>query len=111
MFSPLPPAIQEHIYASVVKTLGLEASSAEERLKALKTLPVEELYMKFGLNLPLIPVTDGQLVPNPVATFQDVSSKDERITDIMPGRKWCQRLLIGDCTYDVSKQPLRRCTG
>ena len=103
MFTPLPPVVQEQIYGAVVQKLGLEPSSPEQRIEALKAIPVEDLYTKFGFELPLLPVPDDSLVPSTIASFADVSTKDAKTTAIMPGRKWCEALLIGDCQYDVSK--------
>ena len=111
MFTPLPPAVQEHAYGAVIQKLGLESSSPDQRIKALKEIPVEELYTKFGFDLPLLPVPDDSLVPSTVATFADVSTKDAKTNAIMPGRKWCEALLIGDCQYDVSGVANVTCTG
>ena len=101
-FAPLPPTVQDQIYGAVIKKLELESSPLEVRVEALNTLPVKDLYTKFGFELPLLPVCDDQLVPSKLAGFSDVSSKNAKTTDLMPGKVWCKDLFIGDCQYDVS---------
>ena len=110
MFTPLPPAVQDQIYGAVIQKLGLESSSPGQRIEALKEIPVEDLYTNFGFELPLLPVPDDSLVPSTVAAFADVSTKDAKTNALMPGRKWCEELLIGDCQYDVSEVAIVTCT-
>ncbi|KAL5317254.1 hypothetical protein ACEPPN_014349 [Leptodophora sp. 'Broadleaf-Isolate-01'] len=97
---PLPLPVSEFAYSSVIETLGLKDVSGSERMKALLDIPVEKL-LSVSPNIPLMPVVDGDLIPSTV-NFAQISSKDDDPALDMPGRKWCQDLLIGDCQFDGS---------
>jgi hypothetical protein len=102
MGKPLPPPVSEFAYASVVEGLGLGAYSEHDRVEALVKTSVETLLARFPtFSLPLMPVVDGDLIPGP-ASFPQISVKTDQPTFPIPGKKWCEELLIGDCQFDVS---------
>ncbi|KAK0110047.1 hypothetical protein ONS95_002707 [Cadophora gregata] len=100
MIKSLPPPVSEFAYSSVIDILGLRELSGPERIKALLELPVGKL-LSVPPTIPLLPVIDGDLIRNAV-DFAHVSSKEDSPELDMPGRKWCQDLLIGDCQFDGS---------
>jgi hypothetical protein len=101
MLQPLPPQVPEFVYATAIKSVGAEELSSQERIQNLLDLPAEDLATLIPPTLPLIPVVDGDIIPGNV-NFEQMSSKDDPSGVPMPGRKWCEELLIGDCQFDVS---------
>lgn len=97
----LPLSVCEFAYASVVKILGLENLSSENRVKKLLEMPIEDLNKIIPRSTPLMPVMDSSIILG-AATFSQVLNKlDEPILP-MPGRHWCKNLMVGDCQFDVS---------
>lgn len=95
---PLPPFVHETFYKTVIESLGLESSPPEERVSAILTLPVDEILSKIPPGLPLQPVVDGDVVPlSP--SFSEFANKE---ATTIPGKQWCEELLIGDNQLDVS---------
>ena len=105
LFTPFPPLVQDQIYEAVLATLSVGDTDAKKRIESLNTLPVKDLYTKCGFNLPLLPGFDDDLIPASIATFENISRRDETFGDLIPGRKWCGNLLAGDASYDVSDLP------
>ncbi len=101
MLQPLPPPVSEFAYASVIKSLGAEELSSQDRIKKLLDLPPAELTTLIPPNLPLLPVIDHEIISDAV-DFEQVSSKEDYSSVLTPRRKWCEELLIGDCQFDVS---------
>jgi hypothetical protein len=102
MGKPLPPPVSEFAYVSVVEALGLGAHSEHDRVDALVKTSVETLQTKFPtFSLPLMPVVNGELIPGPVS-FPQISIETDQPNFPIPGRRWCEELLIGDCQFDVS---------
>ena len=104
MLKPLEPHRAETIYAMIVKALGLEDSSVEERTQRLKTISPEELIAKTPMSAPTIPYLDGDIVPLRT-TFKFLKDTRENDTTAVPGRQWCQEIMFGDCQHDVSSSP------
>jgi hypothetical protein len=99
---PLPPPVSEFAYASVIEALGLQTHSEHDRVDALLKVPVGKILALFPpFSLPLMPVVDGDLIPGPVS-FPQISSKVDQPGFSLPGKKWCEELLIGNCQFDVS---------
>lgn len=101
LFKPIPPAVTEMAYQTIIKAFGLEQKSPEERIKALLTMPMDDLWQKVPMSAPLIPSVDGDTVPG-APGFDIVSSQDHHPDFPMPGRKWCAALMIGESQLDVS---------
>jgi hypothetical protein len=84
-------------YQTVLEKLEISDLSAEERVTAILTMPVEDILSKVPPGLPLFPVIDGKTVPV-LPTFSDIV--DTSSTTI-PGKKWLKGLFIGDSQLDV----------
>ena len=100
MMQPLPPQVPEFVYSTILKSLDAEELSSNERIKKLLSLSDTEVATLAPPSLPLLPVVDHDLIPGNV-NFAQISSKQGPPISI-PGRHWCEELLIGDCQFDVS---------
>jgi hypothetical protein len=100
LFSPIPPEVTEHAYQTVVKAFGLADKSPEDRIKALLSLPADELWQKVPMGTPLLPAVDGETVPG-IPSFETVTSQSIHPDFPMPGKKWCAAVMIGDSQLDV----------
>lgn len=93
LLNPLPKAVADATYLSVLQDLGLASLTAEERVSALLTVKPEEVLSKVPPSTPLLPVLDDEIVRTSF-TFANYAS-------ISDGQS-CESLLIGDCGFDVS---------
>ncbi|CAI6331486.1 unnamed protein product [Periconia digitata] len=101
IFKPLPDATNEGVYQKVVAALGLADKSPEERVQALLKLPVDDLWQKVPPGTPIGPFADGEtMLESP--TFATFASEDESVQSLLPGRKWCSDLMLGDSALDGS---------
>lgn len=94
MMRPLPGAVAENIYQSVIGILGLHNLSAAERKTALLSISASELLSKLPPGLPFLPVLDGDSIRQDVS-FSGLKSGLE-IT-----QSHNMKLLIGSCDMDV----------
>lgn len=101
LFKPIPEGAAEAAYQKVIEAFGLAEKSPEERIKALLTIPADDLWQKVPLGTPLLPSIDGETVPGE-PSFLTVSSQADDPTFLIPGRKWCSALMIGESKLDVS---------
>ena len=83
----------------MLQSLGLEDLAVADRLKAMLSIPVESFYEKVSPAVPLLPVIDDELIPG-MLNFHQISTDGIKV--VLPGTKWCESLLIGDCKFDVS---------
>lgn len=83
--------------------LGLADAPAEERVKALLEMPGQELISKLPPSVLTAPAIDDDLVRSGV-TYEELGKLD---SEVLPGIKWCQELLIGDAEIDVC--PVLQC--
>lgn len=95
LFQPLPESVGESTYSSVLKSLQLDSLSPQQRIKRLVKVPAMDLVSKVPPGAQLRPILDDDLVPCNV-TFAQWAD----ITHI-PGRLWCESILLGDCQFDV----------
>jgi hypothetical protein len=100
MLQPLPPFLPEIVYSAVIKSLDAEGVSSQERIKKLLDLPNDKLAIFVPPGLPLLPVVDNDIIPGNL-NFDQVSSKQTPSVSL-PGRTWCEEVLVGDCQFDVS---------
>lgn len=96
LFRPLAESVGETAYSSVLKALGLEIMPPEQRIKRLLEIPITEIVSKISPEIPLRPIIDGEIITS------DVTFAGWRDTAHLPGRAWCESILIGDCQFDVS---------
>lgn len=100
LMKPLPESVTEATYQTVLKKLGLQNLSPSNQVKALLELDAQNISSSVSPGTPLLPSLDGQMV-----------IKEGRIAEIyqgcsctvdLPGRNWCNEIMIGDCQMDVS---------
>lgn len=98
---PLPESVAESAYQNVIEAFGLAGLSSEDRIKALLALPIEDLWQKAPPSAPMMPCVDNDTVPG-IPDFATVSSQEDKPNFLLPGRKWCKALMLGDSKLDVS---------
>jgi len=103
---PAPMAIADGNYQKASKVLGLESLSPQERVQKLVSMDGQQLrstLFEHGVApLVSIPLVDGDLCPVEI-DFKSVM--DGSLS--LPGRQWCESILLGDCAFDVSKTSSR----
>lgn len=97
LIQALPYEIHEENYSKAVAALGLEDASAEDRIKALLEMPGQELVTKLPPSVRYVPALDSDIVVSGV-THSEIGSLESKV---IPGKAWCQELLIGDAEVDV----------
>lgn len=98
LMAPVSTEEADVAYAKVISSLGLDKLSAEERVEKLRTIPPEEIIEKVPRSIPNRPVIDGDLFR---AAVSSTDVQDPGAVDRIPGKVWCEDLLIGDCQADV----------
>ncbi|RMZ66831.1 carboxylesterase [Pyrenophora seminiperda CCB06] len=98
-FTPIPESVTEAAYQQVVEAFGLVEKSPEDRIKALLSVPVDDLWQKIPMSAQMLPSIDGDIIPGS-PNFLTVSSPSENSMFQMPGRKWCKAFMIGDSKLD-----------
>jgi carboxylesterase type B len=101
LFAPFPLEVAEASYQTIIQALGLSDKSPEDRINALLNVPQDDLWQKVPPGAPLLPVIDGETVPGH-PNFVTISSKEESTVFSMPGRKWCEALMIGESQLDAN---------
>ncbi|KAF1949059.1 alpha/beta-hydrolase [Byssothecium circinans] len=99
LFRPIPESVAEATYQKVIEIFGLADKPPEERIKALLTIPIDDLWQKVPPSTPLFPSVDGETVPG-APNFLNVSSKETHPEFPIPGREWCSALMIGESKLD-----------
>ena len=103
LLKPLPTFVADYSYVSVLESLGIENLSPADRIKALKGMEIDSFYSKVSPAVPLMPVIDNDIIPGTV-DFSQISTKGSNTS--LPGKTWCEDILIGDCKFDVSQRVL-----
>jgi carboxylesterase type B len=101
LFAPFPLEVAEASYEKIVEALGLSKMSPSDRINALLSLPQDDLWQKIPPGAPLLPTIDGELVPGH-PDFVTISSVEDSVKFSMPGRKWCEALMIGESKLDAN---------
>ncbi|KAF2109526.1 carboxylesteras-like protein [Lophiotrema nucula] len=101
LFKPIPFFVADAAYQKVIEAYGLTDKSPEERIEALLKVPVDDLWQKIPPGAPLLPTTDGETVIGD-PSFISVSSQADDPTFLIPGRKWCAALMIGESKLDAN---------
>ncbi|KAH4057476.1 hypothetical protein HBI24_137270 [Parastagonospora nodorum] len=102
LFAPLPLEAAEASYNTIVKALGLSDKSPEERIQALLSIPQDDLWQKVPMGAPLLPTIDGGVTVPGSPDFVTISSLEDSERFPMPGRKWCESLMIGESKLDAN---------
>ncbi|KAH8732619.1 carboxylesterase-like protein [Phaeosphaeriaceae sp. PMI808] len=101
LFAPLSLETAEASYKTLIQVYNLSEKSPEERIKALLNIPQDELWQKVPMSTYLLPVIDGETVPGH-PDFAAVSSQEDNSQFPMPGRQWCESLMIGESKLDAN---------
>ncbi|KAH7345884.1 Alpha/Beta hydrolase protein [Pyrenochaeta sp. MPI-SDFR-AT-0127] len=99
LFKQLSLSTAESAYQKVIEAFGLKDKSPEDRIQALLNVPIDDLWQKVPPGTPLTPAFDGDIIPGP-GDFATISSKEDSPHFLMPGRKWCSALMLGDSKLD-----------
>lgn len=97
----LPNIAHEENYEKAMAALGLSDAPPEERVKALLGMPGEELVAKLPPGIAFAPALDGDLIL-PGTTYTEIAKPG---SSFLPGKEWCQDLLIGNNEIDVCWNP------
>ena len=106
LMGPSPIAVADGNYQKASKVLGLDSLELQERLQKLVSMDGQQLrstlFQTGVAPLVSIPLVDGDLCP---VTVDFKSVMDGRLS--LPGRQWCDSVMLGDCAFDVSKTKSR----
>ncbi|KAJ5894816.1 hypothetical protein N7495_006507 [Penicillium taxi] len=94
----LPYPVHEDNYQKAITALGLQNATAEERVKALVEMPGSDLVNKLPPSILSMPALDGDFI-QPGVTYTELLKSD---SSILPGKRWCKDLFIGDAAIDSS---------
>ena len=104
LIQPLPLAVADFVGGVVAKTLGLGSLAPNEQVQALLEIPASDLEANLrGIPLPINSVLDGDIVR--CTTTFDSLSQPQKLESMFPGIRWVKTILMGECQFDVSKQP------
>lgn len=106
LFKPIPEFVAESSYQQAIEAFGLKEMSPEERIKALLSISLDDLWQKIPPTAPMLPSVDGFTMPGS-PDFHTISSQEDSPAFTMPGRKWCKAFMIGDSKLDVNIPPCR----
>jgi hypothetical protein len=101
LFAPFPLEAAEASYQKIVEAFGLSEMSPSDRINAILNIPQNDLWQKVPMGTPLLPTIDGEIVPGH-PDFIAISSEQDSAQFPMPGRKWCEALMIGESKLDAS---------
>jgi hypothetical protein len=101
LFAPFSLEAAEASYKTIVQALGLTDKSPKERIQALLSIPQDDLWQNVPMGAPLLPTIDGETVPGH-PDFVTISSLEDSAKFLMPGRKWCESLMIGESKLDAN---------
>lgn len=98
---PAPLAVAEAVYEKVSKVLDLDSLTPQERVQKLVSMDGQQLratLLQSGFAPQVaMPLVDGDICPIGV----DFKAVMDGTLDL-PGRHWCEGVLLGDCAFDVS---------
>ncbi|OJI91469.1 hypothetical protein ASPTUDRAFT_198432 [Aspergillus tubingensis CBS 134.48] len=100
LMRPLPDPVTELTYRGYVDRLGLGSLSAAERVQALVALDDEKIVAAFSPADAFLPASGGELglIDH---TYAEIYEGDAGPL-VLPGRRWCEKIMIGDCQLDGS---------
>jgi hypothetical protein len=99
---PLPEQVSEQTYKEVVSRLGLTQLEPSARVKALVQTPTKELLSAISQKYPLQPTMGGDLGIKS-STYAEIYEGSSKLD--LPGRQWCEEIMVGDSQMDVRYQP------
>jgi carboxylesterase type B len=106
LMGPAPLEFAEANYQKALGALDLESLTPKERLEKLVSMDAYHLRDTLGesgvVQQVSRPLVDGDLCPTNV----DFKAVMEGSLEL-PGKQWCESLLLGDCAFDVGN-PMNR---
>lgn len=81
----------DEICAAATRALGIEEHNA---VQSLLQVPADDLWQKVPPTLRMIPVADGDILPD-APTFETLTSK-------LAQSPWCEAIMLGQSELDVS---------
>ncbi|KAH7230340.1 carboxylesterase-like protein [Fusarium solani] len=93
----LPLQAADQIAKQAYKCLGQEDLASTEQVQRLLEIPAENFWTLLPMGLPMLPVIDGDIIPQEF-DFRTLSQGK----DTLPGTQWVEGLLIGDSKLDGS---------
>lgn len=99
LMQPLPKVVVESTYKAIVHRLGLGELSPSERVKALASLDTQELLSAIRPSDALLPCLGGATDVQH-HTYSEIYQGTAGALHL-PGREWCQQIMVGDCHMDV----------
>ncbi|KAF3386206.1 Lipase 2 [Penicillium rolfsii] len=97
---PLPHEVVETTYEAIVDRLGLGGLSPSERVKTLVSLETQKLLSATRPSDALLPSLGG-VAGVQHHTYAELYHGTAGQLDL-PGREWCQQIMVGDCQMDAS---------
>ncbi|KAH8703171.1 carboxylesterase-like protein [Talaromyces proteolyticus] len=98
---PITPQVAETAYALCLKAMGIQELSAGNRVRDIVHGPLSKLWTNIPSYIPLRPVIDNDTVFRG-PTHEDFAGGSAQVEAVLPGAKWCRRVLLGDCQSDAS---------
>ncbi|KAG8631488.1 hypothetical protein KVT40_000628 [Elsinoe batatas] len=89
----VPPFVGEMIWNKAVEVLELKGSG-EEKVKQLLAMEGLDMLGKAGMAVQTMPIVDGEVIKT--GTTYEMLQQQGTI----PGTKWCEAFMIGDCGFD-----------
>lgn len=99
LMQPLPEEVTESTYEAIVDRLGLASLPPTERVNALVQTDTQELLRACSPGDALLPAIGGDLDLKS-HTYAEIYQGCSGSLNL-PGRKWCEYIMIGDCQMDV----------
>lgn len=101
LMGPSPIKLGDAGYHKAIEALGLESLSSQDRIQKLVTMDGQHLRSTLfdsGVAPQVsIPLVDTDICPTSV-DFKSVMDGTLKL----PGKEWCEGLVLGDCGFDVS---------
>ncbi|KAK7203959.1 Alpha/Beta hydrolase protein [Myxozyma melibiosi] len=92
---PVPLTEHDKVFKNVLKTLEIsEDLPIDKTLEALRAIPSEEFTLK------LLPVTPFSFAQTKSVKHWPMTYFANPELDFLPGRKWCEHLVLSDCEHD-----------
>lgn len=104
LMSPLPAQVTESTYKTITERLGLSSLSPSERVKTLVQMDSDTILSAVRPSNALLPSMGGVLNVKP-HTYAEIYQGLAGPLDL-PGRSWCQEIMVGDCQFDVRTAPV-----
>jgi hypothetical protein len=103
LMRPLPVQVTESTYKTIIDRLGLNTLSASERVKSLVQMDTGTVLSAVRPSDALLPSLGGALGLK-AHTYAEIYEGTAGPLNL-PGRGWCEEIMIGDCQFDVRYVP------